>query len=102
MGTWDIGHFDNDTAADFAGDLDGAAPDERPVLLRAALERAARRPEHLDDDVDVEAVAAAGSRAGPGSGRALARGRSGGGALRRRGGGAGARRGPAARRLSER
>lgn len=26
MGTWDIGPFDNDTAADFAGDLDDALP----------------------------------------------------------------------------
>ncbi|MEV7598335.1 DUF4259 domain-containing protein [Kitasatospora sp. NPDC089797] len=59
MGTWDLGHFDNDTAADFAGGLDDAAPGERAGLLRAALECAARGPEFLDDDEGVEAVAAA-------------------------------------------
>ncbi|MBO1418000.1 DUF4259 domain-containing protein [Streptomyces sp. FH025] len=59
MGTWDIGHFDNDTAADFAGGLDDVEPVERVGLIRAALERAARNPEYLDDDEGVEAVAAA-------------------------------------------
>ncbi|MER7667144.1 DUF4259 domain-containing protein [Kitasatospora sp. NPDC096128] len=59
MGTWDIGHFDNDTAADFAGRLDAAAPGERAGLVRAALERAARSPEYLDDDEGAQAVAAA-------------------------------------------
>ncbi|MER7849593.1 DUF4259 domain-containing protein [Kitasatospora sp. NPDC096077] len=59
MGTWDIGHFDNDTAADFAGELDEAAPGERVELVRAALERAARGPEYLDGDEGVAAVAAA-------------------------------------------
>jgi hypothetical protein len=44
MGTWDIGYFDNDIAADFAGGLDDAAPQERAGLLRVALERAARNP----------------------------------------------------------
>ncbi len=29
MGTWDIGFFDNDTAADFGGDLDEASLEER-------------------------------------------------------------------------
>ncbi|MFE5581440.1 DUF4259 domain-containing protein [Kitasatospora sp. NPDC056531] len=59
MGTWGIGSFDNDTAADFAGGLDDAAPEARAGLLRAALERAARNPEYLDDDEGVAAVAAA-------------------------------------------
>lgn len=59
MGTWDIGHFDNDTAADFAGRLDKAAPGERAGLVRAALERAARSSGHLDDDEGAQAVAAA-------------------------------------------
>ncbi|MFB7907139.1 DUF4259 domain-containing protein [Kitasatospora sp. NPDC056076] len=70
MGTWDIGPFDNDTAADFAGGLDDAAPGERAGLVRAALERAARGPEYLDDDEGVEAVAAAALVAAqcPGSG----------------------------------
>ncbi|QIQ07156.1 DUF4259 domain-containing protein [Streptomyces liangshanensis] len=39
MGVWDTGHFDNDTAADFAGDLDAAAGAERTELVRGALAR---------------------------------------------------------------
>ncbi len=58
MGTWGIGHFDNDTAADFSGSLDDAAPGEREAILRAALESAARAGDYLDDE-GVEAVAAA-------------------------------------------
>jgi hypothetical protein len=34
MGTWDIGPFDNDTAADFGGDLDEAALEEPEALIR--------------------------------------------------------------------
>jgi hypothetical protein len=41
MGTWDVGPFDNDDAADFAGDLDDAASDERENLVRSTLKRAA-------------------------------------------------------------
>ncbi|MFI8371081.1 DUF4259 domain-containing protein [Streptomyces sp. NPDC085466] len=41
MGTWDIGPFENDTAADFAGDLDEATMDERGSVIRRVLERAA-------------------------------------------------------------
>ncbi|WP_225634597.1 DUF4259 domain-containing protein [Streptomyces solaniscabiei] len=41
MGTWDIGPFDNDTAADFAGDLDEAALEEREAMIRGVLKRAA-------------------------------------------------------------
>ena len=37
MGTWDIGPFDNDTAADFGGDLDEAAWEERVSVIRGAL-----------------------------------------------------------------
>lgn len=60
MGTWDIGPFDNDTAADFAGALDGAAEGERAGMLRGALLRTAEAGEgYLDADVAVEAVAAA-------------------------------------------
>ncbi|MFE4975030.1 DUF4259 domain-containing protein [Kitasatospora sp. NPDC056651] len=59
MGTWDIGHFDNDSAADFCGGLDDAAPGEREGKLRAALLGAARAEEFLDSDEAVEAVAAA-------------------------------------------
>jgi hypothetical protein len=37
MGTWDVGPFDNDTAADFGGDLDEAALEEREALISGAL-----------------------------------------------------------------
>lgn len=59
MGTWDIGHFDNDSAADFCGGLDDAAPGERGSVLRSALLGAVRAEEFLDFDEAVEAVAAA-------------------------------------------
>ncbi|MFJ6378882.1 DUF4259 domain-containing protein [Kitasatospora sp. NPDC092039] len=59
MGTWDIGHFDNDTAADFGGGLDDAAPGEREALLRSALLCAVRAEVFLDSDEAGEAVAAA-------------------------------------------
>jgi hypothetical protein len=41
MGTWDIGPFDNDTAADFADELDEAALEEREAIIRGVLKRAA-------------------------------------------------------------
>ncbi|MEU8923013.1 DUF4259 domain-containing protein [Kitasatospora sp. NPDC048545] len=59
MGTWDIGHFDNDTAADFAGALDDAESAERKSILRSALLGAARAGEYLDFDEGAESVAAA-------------------------------------------
>jgi hypothetical protein len=37
MGKWGHGPFDNDTAADFAGDLDDASQSDRIGMLRAAL-----------------------------------------------------------------
>ncbi|MFC4116833.1 DUF4259 domain-containing protein [Nonomuraea zeae] len=39
MGTWDVGPFDNDTAADWCGGLQDAAAGERTALLRRALDR---------------------------------------------------------------
>ena len=39
MGTWGTGPFDNDGAADFAGDLDEAPPAEREALVRGVLAR---------------------------------------------------------------
>ncbi|MFD6987164.1 DUF4259 domain-containing protein, partial [Streptomyces sp. NPDC059956] len=39
MGTWDVGPFDNDTAADFGGDLDEVAAGEREGIVRSALTR---------------------------------------------------------------
>ncbi|WP_406110576.1 DUF4259 domain-containing protein [Kitasatospora purpeofusca] len=61
MGTWDIGHFDNDTAADFCAGLDEAAAGEREGVVRRALTLAADTgaEDYLDFDEAVEAVAAA-------------------------------------------
>lgn len=61
MGTWDTGHFDNDTAADFGGELDDVPPGKREALLRDALTAVAGtgREDYLDSDEAVVAVAAA-------------------------------------------
>ncbi|MFJ8430988.1 DUF4259 domain-containing protein [Kitasatospora sp. NPDC094019] len=61
MGTWDIGHFDNDTAADYCGALDEAPPGEREGLLRHALTLTAEAgaEDYLDSDEAVRALAAA-------------------------------------------
>ncbi|MDP9951226.1 MULTISPECIES: DUF4259 domain-containing protein [Streptomyces] len=37
MGAWDIGHFDNDTAADFGGRVDDAEGAKKADVLRKAL-----------------------------------------------------------------
>jgi hypothetical protein len=60
MGTWDVGPFDNDTAADWCGDLDDAAPGQRPTIVRRALTTVLDNgDDYLDSDVAVEAIAAA-------------------------------------------
>ncbi|WP_371094785.1 DUF4259 domain-containing protein [Streptomyces sanglieri] len=59
MGTWDIGPFDNDTAADFGGDLDEAASEERESMIRGVLKRAADPVDYLDASDGERAVAAA-------------------------------------------
>lgn len=59
MGTWDIGPFDNDTAADFGGDLDGTAREEREAMIRSVLERAAGPVDFLGVYDGERAVAAA-------------------------------------------
>ncbi|MFF0966414.1 DUF4259 domain-containing protein [Streptomyces sp. NPDC003703] len=59
MGTWDIGPFDNDTAADWTGALDDASADARRDLVLAALTRAADTTGFLDSEIGEEAVAAA-------------------------------------------
>ena len=60
MGTWDVGPFDNDTAADWCGELQEAAADKRPALIRNALNRVAGHGDvYLDSDLAVEAIAAA-------------------------------------------
>jgi hypothetical protein len=60
MGTWGVGPFDNDTAADWCGDLDEAAPQQRAALIRGVLSRVAGHGDkYLDSDDAVEAIAAA-------------------------------------------
>jgi hypothetical protein len=59
MGTWDIQPFDNDTAADFANDLDDADTPEREALIRMVLMRAADSKDYLEAPEAEEAVAAA-------------------------------------------
>ncbi|GAA4578170.1 hypothetical protein GCM10023176_53550 [Micromonospora coerulea] len=59
MGTWAAEPFDNDTAADWCGELDDAAPEQRPALVERALRAVLDEPGYLDSDLAVEAVAAA-------------------------------------------
>lgn len=59
MGTWDVHPFDNDTAADFANDLDDAPMAERESLIRRALLRAVDSQDYLEAPEAEEAVAAA-------------------------------------------
>ncbi|WUH97933.1 DUF4259 domain-containing protein [Spirillospora sp. NBC_00431] len=59
MGTWDASPFGNDTAADFAGDLDDLPLDERSEAIREALEAAIREADYLDSSEGDTAVAAA-------------------------------------------
>ncbi|MFJ4715257.1 DUF4259 domain-containing protein [Streptomyces sp. NPDC088785] len=59
MGTWDIGPFDNDTAADFADELDEAALEEREAMIRGVLKRAAGPTDFLEIYDGERAVGAA-------------------------------------------
>ncbi|MFD4377710.1 DUF4259 domain-containing protein [Streptomyces sp. NPDC058486] len=60
MGTWDIGPFDNDTAADFSYRVDEAAEGKKADVLRAAFrEVTGTGEEYLDADLSVEAIASA-------------------------------------------
>ncbi|MFE7774600.1 DUF4259 domain-containing protein [Streptomyces sp. NPDC057445] len=59
MGTWGTGPFENDTAADFAGDLDELAPEDRGGHIRAALLRVVEEPEYVEAPDADEALAAA-------------------------------------------
>ncbi len=59
MGTWGIGPFDNDTAADFAGDLDEAPMEQREAMIRRVLKRAAEPADYLITPDAERAVAAA-------------------------------------------
>lgn len=59
MGTWDVGPFDNDTAADYCGDLDDAAAAERVGIIRGTLTRVIDTAGYLEAPESEEAVAAA-------------------------------------------
>ncbi|MDG9703873.1 DUF4259 domain-containing protein [Streptomyces sp. DH37] len=59
MGTWDIGPFENDMAADFAHTLDEAAPDRREGLVRTTLSRTIQARDYLESPEGAEAAAAA-------------------------------------------
>ncbi|MBC9716731.1 DUF4259 domain-containing protein [Streptomyces sp. TRM66268-LWL] len=58
MGTWDIGPFDNDTAADFAIALDEAEPEGRLNLIRNVLVRTADATGYLQEAQEAVAAAA--------------------------------------------
>lgn len=59
MGTWDIGPFGNDMAADFACILDESAESDREAIVRKALIVTIDTQGHLDSFEGTEAVAAA-------------------------------------------
>ncbi|WP_440555998.1 DUF4259 domain-containing protein [Streptomyces sp. SCPE 10] len=59
MGTWDVGPFDNDTAADFCCDLDEVAAGEREGIVRGALTRVIDTVDYLEAPESEVAVAAA-------------------------------------------
>ncbi|MGW2052231.1 DUF4259 domain-containing protein [Streptomyces sp. NPDC001858] len=59
MGTWDVGPFGNDTAADFSGTLDEAAADARAGIICDTLTRVIDTAGYLEAPESEEAVAAA-------------------------------------------
>lgn len=59
MGTWDVGPFNNDSAADFCWELDEAAAGEREGIVRRALIRVIDTADYLEAPESEEAVAAA-------------------------------------------
>ncbi|WP_250400272.1 DUF4259 domain-containing protein [Streptomyces cellostaticus] len=59
MGTWDVGPFDNDTAADFCGELNVAAAGERTDLIRSILTRVIDTAGYLEAPESEQAVAGA-------------------------------------------
>ncbi|MEV7418486.1 DUF4259 domain-containing protein [Streptomyces sp. NPDC089919] len=59
MGTWGVGAFENDTAADWCGALDDVPAGTRPGLVLEALARTVGTTGYLDADDAQEAVAAA-------------------------------------------
>jgi hypothetical protein len=69
MGTWGTGPFDNDEAADFAGDLDDAPPGEREALVRGVLTRTVGATGFLDEAERAVAAAALIAARDPSAGR---------------------------------
>ncbi|MFF6791030.1 hypothetical protein ACVW0K_002120 [Streptomyces filamentosus] len=60
MGTWDVGPFDNDTAADFSYRVDEAPEGGKAEVLRTAFRLVTEvGEEELDADLAVEAIASA-------------------------------------------
>nr|WP_053914190.1 DUF4259 domain-containing protein [Streptomyces sp. TP-A0875] len=59
MGTWDVGPFDNDTAADFSYTLDEAAADARAGIILGTLTHVIDTAGYLEAPESEEAVAAA-------------------------------------------
>jgi hypothetical protein len=58
VGTWGVGHFDNDSAADFAAKLDEAELAEREALVRGVLLQTADATGYLVGAQDAVAAAA--------------------------------------------
>src|SRR5215216_163692 len=59
MEIWDAGPFENDVAAEFAGDLDDNDPTEREIMLREALQAAVDAEDEVPLDAALRALAAA-------------------------------------------
>lgn len=59
MSRWGCGPFDNDTAADFVGDLDDAPESERIGMIYEALAAVGSRDSYVDADRAEVALAAA-------------------------------------------
>ncbi len=59
MGTWDVGPFDNDTAADISYTLDEAVADARAGIILGTLTRVIDTAGYLEAPEAEEAVAAA-------------------------------------------
>jgi len=59
VGAWDVGPFDNDSAADWCGDLEDTPAEHRTDLVRNTLLFAINCNEYLDVDDGSAAIAAA-------------------------------------------
>ncbi|MFJ8747569.1 DUF4259 domain-containing protein [Embleya sp. NPDC127516] len=64
MGTWGMGPFQNDTAADFSQTLDETDASEREAVVRQVLRAAVRTQEHLEEAIAAARLIAARQPAG--------------------------------------